>query len=171
MTIWLGFLWSVSSYSSVFVRKGRIPSHSQKCLSVPRNSVVNHHKAHYEKPPVCHPLLSLPLLLPSVSFPLQHGVIVADEEEYFIEPLSPGANVSTGSEGKGSPHVVYKRSSLQYPHMDAACGVLGICTHQRILSPSQCRLVVPVDQALKVHTTIYGKEPNLSPAFEKVFCI
>ncbi|XP_010156839.1 PREDICTED: A disintegrin and metalloproteinase with thrombospondin motifs 10-like, partial [Eurypyga helias] len=53
-----------------------------------------------------------------------HGVIVADEEEYFIEPLSPGANVSTGSEGKGSPHVVYKRSSLQYPHMDAACGVL-----------------------------------------------
>ncbi|NWT05708.1 ATS10 metalloproteinase, partial [Mionectes macconnelli] len=53
-----------------------------------------------------------------------HGVIVADEEEYFIEPLSPGANVSTGGEGKGSPHVVYKRSSLQYPHMDAACGVL-----------------------------------------------
>uniref|UniRef100_A0A8B9TKM3 ADAM metallopeptidase with thrombospondin type 1 motif 10 n=1 Tax=Anas platyrhynchos TaxID=8839 RepID=A0A8B9TKM3_ANAPL len=53
-----------------------------------------------------------------------HGVIVADEEEYFIEPLSPGANVSTGNEGKGSPHVVYKRSSLQYPHMDAACGVL-----------------------------------------------
>ncbi|XP_038019399.1 LOW QUALITY PROTEIN: A disintegrin and metalloproteinase with thrombospondin motifs 10 [Motacilla alba alba] len=53
-----------------------------------------------------------------------HGVIVADEEEYFIEPLSPGANVSMGGEGKGSPHVVYKRSSLQYPHMDAACGVL-----------------------------------------------
>uniref|UniRef100_A0A8B9C937 ADAM metallopeptidase with thrombospondin type 1 motif 10 n=1 Tax=Anser brachyrhynchus TaxID=132585 RepID=A0A8B9C937_9AVES len=53
-----------------------------------------------------------------------HGVIVADEEEYFIEPLSPGANVSAGNEGKGSPHVVYKRSSLQYPHMDAACGVL-----------------------------------------------
>ncbi|RLV90675.1 hypothetical protein DV515_00014373 [Chloebia gouldiae] len=54
-----------------------------------------------------------------------HGVIVADEEEYFIEPLSPGANVSMGGEGKGSPHVVYKRSSLQYPHMDAACGVMG----------------------------------------------
>uniref|UniRef100_A0A8C0ZK28 ADAM metallopeptidase with thrombospondin type 1 motif 10 n=1 Tax=Cyanistes caeruleus TaxID=156563 RepID=A0A8C0ZK28_CYACU len=53
-----------------------------------------------------------------------HGVIVADEEEYFIEPLSPGANVSAGGEGKGSPHVVYKRSSLQYPHMDAACGVM-----------------------------------------------
>ncbi|NWT75238.1 ATS10 metalloproteinase, partial [Prunella himalayana] len=53
-----------------------------------------------------------------------HGVIVADEEEYFIEPLSPGANVSTGGEGRGSPHVVYKRSSLQYPHMDAACGVM-----------------------------------------------
>uniref|UniRef100_A0A8C5J3M9 ADAM metallopeptidase with thrombospondin type 1 motif 10 n=1 Tax=Junco hyemalis TaxID=40217 RepID=A0A8C5J3M9_JUNHY len=54
----------------------------------------------------------------------EHGVIVADEEEYFIEPLSPGANVSMGGEGKGSPHVVYKRSSLQYPHMDAACGVM-----------------------------------------------
>ncbi|NWY74509.1 ATS10 metalloproteinase, partial [Erithacus rubecula] len=53
-----------------------------------------------------------------------HGVIVADEEEYFIEPLSPGANISTGAEGRGSPHVVYKRSSLQYPHMDAACGVM-----------------------------------------------
>ncbi|EMP33535.1 A disintegrin and metalloproteinase with thrombospondin motifs 10 [Chelonia mydas] len=53
-----------------------------------------------------------------------HGVIVADEEEYFIEPLSLGANVSTESEGEGSPHVVYKRSSLQHSHMDAACGVL-----------------------------------------------
>uniref|UniRef100_A0A8C3T559 ADAM metallopeptidase with thrombospondin type 1 motif 10 n=1 Tax=Chelydra serpentina TaxID=8475 RepID=A0A8C3T559_CHESE len=53
-----------------------------------------------------------------------HGVIVADEEEYFIEPLSLGANVSTGSEGEGSPHVVYKRSSLQHSHMDVACGVL-----------------------------------------------
>uniref|UniRef100_A0A8C8RTK6 Peptidase M12B domain-containing protein n=1 Tax=Pelusios castaneus TaxID=367368 RepID=A0A8C8RTK6_9SAUR len=53
-----------------------------------------------------------------------HGVIVADEEEYFIEPLGLGANVSTGSEGEGSPHVVYKRSSLQHSHMDAACGVL-----------------------------------------------
>ncbi|XP_053869260.1 A disintegrin and metalloproteinase with thrombospondin motifs 10 isoform X2 [Malaclemys terrapin pileata] len=53
-----------------------------------------------------------------------HGVIVAEEEEYFIEPLSLGANVSTGSEGEGSPHVVYKRSSLQHSHMDAACGVL-----------------------------------------------
>ncbi|RLV90726.1 hypothetical protein DV515_00014342 [Chloebia gouldiae] len=39
-------------------------------------------------------------------------------------PLSPGANISMGGEGKGSPHVVYKRSSLQYPHMDAACGVM-----------------------------------------------
>lgn len=135
------FFWSVGSYSSVFVLKWRILSHSQKYLSVPRNSVVNHQKAHYEKPSVCHPVLSPPLLLPSVSFLLQHGVIVADEEEYFIEPLSLGANVSTGSEGKGSPHVVYKRSSLQYPHMDAACGVLGICTRQHILNPSQGRLV------------------------------
>ncbi|KFQ07275.1 A disintegrin and metalloproteinase with thrombospondin motifs 10, partial [Haliaeetus albicilla] len=73
-----------------------------------------------------------------------HGVIVADEEEYFIEPLSPGANVSTGSEGKGSPHVVYKRSSLQYPHMDAACGVLDLpaslkstCASMAWLLPSQ----------------------------------
>ncbi|XP_074834446.1 A disintegrin and metalloproteinase with thrombospondin motifs 10 isoform X2 [Carettochelys insculpta] len=53
-----------------------------------------------------------------------HGVIIADEEEYFIEPLSLGANLSMGSEGEGSPHVVYKRSSLQHSHMDAACGVL-----------------------------------------------
>lgn len=73
-----------------------------------------------------HPLCSL----------LQHGVIVADEEEYFIEPLSPGANISTGGEGKGSPHVVYKRSSLQYPHMDAACGVMGRCSHCFLLSPA-----------------------------------
>uniref|UniRef100_A0A8C9MGG0 ADAM metallopeptidase with thrombospondin type 1 motif 10 n=1 Tax=Serinus canaria TaxID=9135 RepID=A0A8C9MGG0_SERCA len=65
-----------------------------------------------------------------------HGVIVADEEEYFIEPLSPGANVSMGGEGKGSPHVVYKRSSLQYPHMDAACGVLGRCPHLPLLKSS-----------------------------------
>uniref|UniRef100_A0A8C5J4L3 ADAM metallopeptidase with thrombospondin type 1 motif 10 n=1 Tax=Junco hyemalis TaxID=40217 RepID=A0A8C5J4L3_JUNHY len=66
----------------------------------------------------------------------QHGVIVADEEEYFIEPLSPGANVSMGGEGKGSPHVVYKRSSLQYPHMDAACGVMGRCPNHLLLKSS-----------------------------------
>lgn len=102
--------------------------------------MVNHRKAHYQKTPVSHPVLSPPLSLPPVSFLLQHGVIVADEEEYFIEPLSPGANVSAGVEGKGSPHVVYKRSSLQYPHMDAACGVLGIHAHQHMPSPSQCRL-------------------------------
>uniref|UniRef100_A0A8D2MUL8 A disintegrin and metalloproteinase with thrombospondin motifs 10 n=1 Tax=Zonotrichia albicollis TaxID=44394 RepID=A0A8D2MUL8_ZONAL len=65
-----------------------------------------------------------------------HGVIVADEEEYFIEPLSPGANVSMGGEGKGSPHVVYKRSSLQYPHMDAACGVMGRCPNHLLLKSS-----------------------------------
>ncbi|XP_053228401.1 A disintegrin and metalloproteinase with thrombospondin motifs 10 isoform X2 [Podarcis raffonei] len=53
-----------------------------------------------------------------------HGVIIADGEEYFIEPLSPGTNISGGHESEGSPHVVYKRSSLQHPHMDAACGVL-----------------------------------------------
>lgn len=66
---------------------------------------------------------------------------MADEEEYFIEPLSPGANVSAGGEGKGSPHVVYKRSSLQYPHMDAACGVLGRCSVGiRSLKPSEMPL-------------------------------
>ncbi|KAF7235268.1 A disintegrin and metalloproteinase with thrombospondin motifs 10, partial [Varanus komodoensis] len=53
-----------------------------------------------------------------------HGVIIADDEEYFIEPLTSGGNISGGRESEGSPHVVYKRSSLQPPHMDAACGVL-----------------------------------------------
>lgn len=80
--------------------------------------------------------MSLPPLCPL----LQHGVIVADEEEYFIEPLSPGANVSVGGEGRGSPHVVYKRSSLQYPHMDAACGVMGRSSHLLLLNPAPNRL-------------------------------
>uniref|UniRef100_A0A5F8GDU3 Peptidase M12B domain-containing protein n=1 Tax=Monodelphis domestica TaxID=13616 RepID=A0A5F8GDU3_MONDO len=52
-----------------------------------------------------------------------HGLIVADEEEYLIEPLSGGGPGGRGIE-ESSPHVVYKRSSLQYPHLDAACGVL-----------------------------------------------
>lgn len=78
--------------------------------------------------------------LPPLCSLLQHGVIVADEEEYFIEPLSPGANVSMGGEGRGSPHVVYKRSSLQYPHMDAACGVMGRCSHLLLLNPAPNRL-------------------------------
>lgn len=58
----------------------------------------------------------------------QHGVIIAEDEEYFIEPLNSGANFSGRHENEGSPHVVYKRSSLQLPHTDVACGVLG--THQ-----------------------------------------
>ncbi|XP_048353725.1 A disintegrin and metalloproteinase with thrombospondin motifs 10-like [Sphaerodactylus townsendi] len=52
-----------------------------------------------------------------------HGVIIAEDEEYFIEPLN-GANISGKHEAEGSPHVVYKRSSLQLPHMEVACGVL-----------------------------------------------
>ncbi|XP_067329478.1 A disintegrin and metalloproteinase with thrombospondin motifs 10 isoform X2 [Anolis sagrei] len=53
-----------------------------------------------------------------------HGVIITDEDEYFIEPLNPGTNLSSRDEQEGPPHVVYKRSSLQHPHMDAACGVI-----------------------------------------------
>ncbi|XP_077187653.1 A disintegrin and metalloproteinase with thrombospondin motifs 10 isoform X1 [Paroedura picta] len=53
-----------------------------------------------------------------------HGVIIAEDEEYFIEPLNAGANISGRQDSEGSPHVVYKRSSLQLPHTDVACGVL-----------------------------------------------
>ncbi|XP_043909676.1 A disintegrin and metalloproteinase with thrombospondin motifs 10-like [Protopterus annectens] len=50
-----------------------------------------------------------------------YGVIVVDEEEYFIEPL----NITDFSDSmEGSPHVVYKRSSLQHQYMTASCGVL-----------------------------------------------
>ncbi|XP_037680429.1 A disintegrin and metalloproteinase with thrombospondin motifs 10 isoform X1 [Choloepus didactylus] len=51
-----------------------------------------------------------------------HGLIVADKEEYLIEPLQGGAKVPRGPEESG-PHVVYKRSSLRHPHLDTACGV------------------------------------------------
>ncbi|XP_021786331.1 A disintegrin and metalloproteinase with thrombospondin motifs 10 isoform X2 [Papio anubis] len=51
-----------------------------------------------------------------------HGLIVADEEEYLIEPLHGGPKGSRGPEESG-PHVVYKRSSLRHPHLDTACGV------------------------------------------------
>ncbi|XP_017355564.1 A disintegrin and metalloproteinase with thrombospondin motifs 10 [Cebus imitator] len=51
-----------------------------------------------------------------------HGLIVADEEEYLIEPLQGGPKGSRGPE-EGGPHVVYKRSSLRHPHLDTACGV------------------------------------------------
>ncbi|XP_060001277.1 A disintegrin and metalloproteinase with thrombospondin motifs 10 isoform X4 [Lagenorhynchus albirostris] len=51
-----------------------------------------------------------------------HGLIVADEEEYLIEPLQGGPKGQRGPEESG-PHVVYKRSSLRHPHLDTACGV------------------------------------------------
>ncbi|XP_022413149.1 A disintegrin and metalloproteinase with thrombospondin motifs 10 isoform X6 [Delphinapterus leucas] len=51
-----------------------------------------------------------------------HGLIVADEEEYLIEPLQGGPKGHRGAEESG-PHVVYKRSSLRHPHLDTACGV------------------------------------------------
>ncbi|XP_070272741.1 A disintegrin and metalloproteinase with thrombospondin motifs 10 isoform X3 [Myotis yumanensis] len=51
-----------------------------------------------------------------------HGLIVADEEEYLIEPLQSGTKRGQGPEESG-PHVVYKRSSLRHPHLDTACGV------------------------------------------------
>ncbi|XP_069447385.1 A disintegrin and metalloproteinase with thrombospondin motifs 10 isoform X3 [Ovis canadensis] len=51
-----------------------------------------------------------------------HGLIVADEEEYLIEPLHGGPKGRRGPEESG-PHVVYKRSSLRHPHLDTACGV------------------------------------------------
>lgn len=54
----------------------------------------------------------------------QHGLIVADEEEYLIEPLQGGPKGAQGPEDSG-PHVVYKRSSLRHPHLDTACGVRG----------------------------------------------
>ncbi|XP_053526878.1 A disintegrin and metalloproteinase with thrombospondin motifs 10 isoform X2 [Artibeus jamaicensis] len=52
----------------------------------------------------------------------KHGLIVADEEEYLIEPLQSGPKRGRGPEESG-PHVVYKRSSLRHPHLDTACGV------------------------------------------------
>ncbi|GAB1300899.1 A disintegrin and metalloproteinase with thrombospondin motifs 10 [Apodemus speciosus] len=51
-----------------------------------------------------------------------HGLIVADDEEYLIEPLQGGPKGRRGPEESG-PHVVYKRSSLRHPHLDTACGV------------------------------------------------
>lgn len=63
--------------------------------------------------------------MPSVPLPHpQHGLIVADEEEYLIEPLQSGTKRGQGPEESG-PHVVYKRSSLRHPHLDTACGVRG----------------------------------------------
>ncbi|EQB78342.1 A disintegrin and metalloproteinase with thrombospondin motifs 10 preproprotein [Camelus ferus] len=50
-----------------------------------------------------------------------HGLIVADEEEYLIEPLQGGPKGHRAPEESG-PHVVYKRSSLRHPHLDTACG-------------------------------------------------
>lgn len=108
------------------------------------------------------PYFSLLFLLFPRPFLLQHGVIVADEEEYFIEPLSPGANVSAGNEGEGSPHVVYKRSSLQYPHMDAACGVLGICASDS--NSLQCKLGIQLH--VDPHPQLFA-----APCSKKQLCI
>ncbi|XP_048469866.1 A disintegrin and metalloproteinase with thrombospondin motifs 6-like [Rhincodon typus] len=53
-----------------------------------------------------------------------HGVIAEDEEEYFIEPLTT-VKMAEFNYSEGSPHVVYKRSSLpnQRQQIDATCGV------------------------------------------------
>uniref|UniRef100_H3AJS8 ADAM metallopeptidase with thrombospondin type 1 motif 10 n=1 Tax=Latimeria chalumnae TaxID=7897 RepID=H3AJS8_LATCH len=53
-----------------------------------------------------------------------HGVIVVEEEEYFIEPLASAENVTGLSGSEGAPHVVYRRSSLQPQHLDTSCGVI-----------------------------------------------
>nr|XP_033810224.1 A disintegrin and metalloproteinase with thrombospondin motifs 10 isoform X2 [Geotrypetes seraphini] len=53
-----------------------------------------------------------------------YGIIIADEEEYFIEPLGSDTNFTRLNGEEGTPHVVYKRSSLRYQHLEAACGVL-----------------------------------------------
>ncbi|XP_018110713.1 A disintegrin and metalloproteinase with thrombospondin motifs 10 isoform X1 [Xenopus laevis] len=50
------------------------------------------------------------------------GVIVSGDDEYLIEPLPVGSNFTHN--GEGTPHVVYKRSSLQRQHLEAACGVI-----------------------------------------------
>ncbi|XP_078524447.1 A disintegrin and metalloproteinase with thrombospondin motifs 10 [Lissotriton helveticus] len=52
-----------------------------------------------------------------------HGIIIADGDEYFIEPLGLIPNDTHLSE-EGSPHIVYKRSSLQHQQWDAACGLI-----------------------------------------------
>ncbi|XP_004689012.1 PREDICTED: A disintegrin and metalloproteinase with thrombospondin motifs 10 [Condylura cristata] len=73
-----------------------------------------------------------------------HGLIVADEEEYLIEPLQSGPRGARGPEDSG-PHVVYKRSSLRHPHLDSACGVRdekpwkGRPWWQRTLKPPPAR--------------------------------
>ena len=57
---------------------------------------------------------------------IQHGVIISENEEYFIEPQNTKFNTSDGQESERTPHVVYKQSSLQHSYMDATCGVLGM---------------------------------------------
>ncbi|KAF7661740.1 hypothetical protein LDENG_00255170, partial [Lucifuga dentata] len=55
------------------------------------------------------------------------GVIVAEGEEYLIEPLVSSENqtrMEMGERTEGRPHVVYKRSSLRHQYMDQSCGVI-----------------------------------------------
>lgn len=59
----------------------------------------------------------------SFSISNQLGVIVSGEDEYLIQPLPQGRDYNRT--GEGTPHVVYKRSSLQRQHLDAECGVIG----------------------------------------------
>lgn len=60
-----------------------------------------------------------------ITLPLQQGVIVSGDEEFFIEPLTPADNLTSVAEREGRPHVVYKRSSLRHQYMDQSCGVIG----------------------------------------------
>ncbi|XP_032885767.1 A disintegrin and metalloproteinase with thrombospondin motifs 6 [Amblyraja radiata] len=64
-----------------------------------------------------------------------HGVIVTEEDQYFIEPLQ---NISMDynsdfTYGKGHPHVVYKRSSIRPRHHTnmSKCGVPEDHTRRR----------------------------------------
>lgn len=53
---------------------------------------------------------------------LQHGIFQTQDEDYFVEPLW---NDTSSDNGKGHPHVVYKRSSMQFPKDNVHCGVTG----------------------------------------------
>ena len=53
----------------------------------------------------------------------QHGIFQTDDEDYFVEPLW---NDTSTDSGRGHPHVVYKRSSMQFPNDNVHCGVTGL---------------------------------------------
>ncbi|XP_061197247.1 A disintegrin and metalloproteinase with thrombospondin motifs 6-like [Saccostrea echinata] len=52
-----------------------------------------------------------------------HGIFQTEDEDYFVEPLW---NDTASDSGKGHPHVVYKRSSIQFPKDNVHCGVTDI---------------------------------------------